>query len=294
MTLHQLKTADWLAELLAFAHVGQNHVVAALHDAQRAPREHNAFEIQAAHEHSDTGLAEGILHWDPAIGKYQLAGIGATHAQFVELLRGREAGKPVLDDERGNSPGAGRRIGGRVDHDDVSVGPVRDPHLTTIEHVVVAREFGAEPHTDHVGSRVRLAHGKGAHRSTRDQIGEVTTLLRLAGVAANLVHAKVGMSRVAQANRRRSAANLFHGDHMVEIPKAATSERLVDGQAEQPKLAELIPQIGRKRVGPVDLVGARRDFIGGEPAHGLTNQIGGLAEIEHRRVVDIHLSTTVP
>ena len=48
LALHQLERADRLAELLALVHVGQHHVHAGLHDADRPRRQHRALVVEAA------------------------------------------------------------------------------------------------------------------------------------------------------------------------------------------------------------------------------------------------------
>jgi hypothetical protein len=73
--LHQLEAADRLAELLALADVGQDHVEARLHDAELDPGEHGALIIEPAHQHADAAilLAHDVLGRDEAIVEHQLA-----------------------------------------------------------------------------------------------------------------------------------------------------------------------------------------------------------------------------
>ena len=47
LALHQLELADRLAELLALVDIGQHHIQAGLHDAERARRQHHAFVVEA-------------------------------------------------------------------------------------------------------------------------------------------------------------------------------------------------------------------------------------------------------
>src|SRR6185437_1403479 len=53
-----------------------------------------------------------------------------------------------------------------------------------------------------------------------------------------------------------------------------------DGNAEQPHVAELLPQVGREQVVAVDLVGARRDFLLGEGVHAFAQQVDIFTELE--------------
>ena len=84
------KRADRLVELLALAHVGQGDVHRRLHQAERAAGQHQALGVEAAHQHLDAvvDLAEHVLGRDLAVLEHQLAGVGAAHAELVELLRG--------------------------------------------------------------------------------------------------------------------------------------------------------------------------------------------------------------
>ena len=50
--LHQLERSDRLAELLAFADIGDDHVEACLHDAKLDARQHRAFIVEPRHQHA--------------------------------------------------------------------------------------------------------------------------------------------------------------------------------------------------------------------------------------------------
>ena len=56
--------------------------------------EHHALVVEARHQHVDAlaHLAEHVLVRHLAVLEYELAGVGAAHAELVELLRG---GKPL-------------------------------------------------------------------------------------------------------------------------------------------------------------------------------------------------------
>ena len=88
------------------------------------------------------------------------------------------------------------------------------------------------------------------------------------------------MGAVGQADGGGGARHLLHGDAMLEIAEAGAAMLLLDRDAVQAEGAHLGPQVAREGVGPVDLVGARRDALLREVAHGGADGIGGVAEIE--------------
>ena len=171
----------------------------------------------------------------------------------------REAGKALLDEEGRDAARAGGGIGLGVDHQGLGDGTVGDPHLGAVEDVTVAALVGARRHGDDVGAGAGLGHGERADMLAGDQLRQVCALLRLAAVAADLVDAEVGMGAVGQPDGGGGARHLLHGDAMLEIAEAGAAVLLLDRDAVQAEGAHLGPQVAREGVGPVDLVGARRD-----------------------------------
>ena len=88
------------------------------------------------------------------------------------------------------------------------------------------------------------------------------------------------MRAVGQADGGRAARNLLHRDAMGEIAEPGAAQFLLDGDAEQPERAELRPQFARKFVRAVDLLGKRRDLVGGEIPHRLAQHFDIAAEAE--------------
>ena len=99
------------------------------------------------------------------------------------------------------------------------------------------------------------------------------------------------MRAVGQADRGGGARDFLHRHAVLEIAEPGSAPFLLDGDAVQAELAELGPEVARKGVAAVDLVGARRDLVGGEAAHAVAQHVGGLAqaEIEAANVVHAHL-----
>src|SRR3546814_13787015 len=90
-------------------------------------------------------------------------------------------------------------IGLGVDHQGVGLAGVGDPHLAAVEDVAVALLVGAGAHADDVGAGAGLAHGQRAAVLAGDQLRQVAPLLLAAAVAAELVHAAIGLRPVAEA-----------------------------------------------------------------------------------------------
>ena len=262
--------------------VGHHQVHAALHDAGGAAGEHYALVVQAAHQHAHAAveLAEDVFfrHFDAV--EEQLAGVGAAHAELVELVAAAEAFPVALDDERGDAVGALVQVGLGVDHVGVGVGAVGDPGLAAVEHVVVAAFFGAQLHRYHIRAGVGLAHGQGANVLAADQLGQVFELLLVGAVAVDLVDAQVGVGAVRQGHRSRGAADLFHRHHVGQVAQAGAAVFFRHGDTQQAHVAELAPHVGGEQVVVVDLRGTRRQFGGDEGAHLVAEHVDGLAQGE--------------
>ena len=113
-----------------------------------------------------------------------------------------------------------------------------------------------------------------------DQLGQVFALLLVIAPAADLVDAKVRVGAVAQADRGRGARDFFLRDDMLEIAEAEPAPFLLDGDAVQPELAHLRPQMPREFVLLVDLGGDRRDLVGREALGRVADRVGHFAEVE--------------
>ena len=250
--------------------------------AERAAGEHNAFVVEAAHQHryAAADRADDVLFRHFASVEHELAGVRAAHPQLVEFRRGGEALEALFDDEGGDAARAGLWVGFGVDDRDVGVRAVGDPHFRAVENVAVAALFGAQFHADHVRPRARFGHRQGADMLARNQFRQVARFLCGAGAAVDLVDAKVGVGAVGEADGGGRAADLLHRHDMFEIAHAGAAILLGGGDAEQAERAHLAPEVGGKVVRLVDGGRARRDLLRGEAHRRVAQHVRRLAEVE--------------
>src|SRR5580698_7340561 len=88
------------------------------------------------------------------------------------------------------------------------------------------------------------------------------------------------MRAVRQPDRCTRTADLLHRNDMLEIAQATAAIFKLHRDAEEPKRAQLRPQVARKEVRGIDFSGAWRDELGGKLAHGLAQQINAFAQSE--------------
>src|SRR5271155_5613189 len=280
--LHQLEAADRLAELRALVEIRNDEVEAGLHHAERSRRQNRALIVETRHQHVDAvaDRAEDVVARHLAILEDDFAGIGAAHAELVELFAGGESSKVPLDDEGGDAASAGGAVGLGVDNQRVSDRPVGDPHFRAVQHETVALEVGARAHGDHVRAGAGLRHGERADALTRDQLRQIAAFLLVVAIAADLIDAQVRMRAVGEPDRGRGARNLLHGDAMSEVAEPCTAQFFLDRDTEKPKRPELWPQFARKAVIAVDLTGERRNLVLGEGPRGVAQHLDLVAEAE--------------
>ncbi len=125
-------------------HVRYDDIQTGLHDAQRAAGQHYTLVVQATHQHLHTTVfaAQNIGRWHPAIGEHKLAGVGPTHAQFVEFGGAAETRRVALYNERSDAVRPGAGVGFGVDDVNVCIRTIGDPHLAAIQHKMIAIAFG--------------------------------------------------------------------------------------------------------------------------------------------------------
>ncbi|MNV41488.1 hypothetical protein D3C71_1331270 [compost metagenome] len=263
-------------------HVGHHHVHGRGHQPQRAAGQHHALEIQPGHQHVDAAAdrAQHVPGRHFAVLEHQLAGVGAAHAQLVQLLRGGEPLHALFHQEGGDALGTGLEVGLGVDHQHVRIRAVGDPHLVAVEHVVVAALVRAQFHRDHVRAGAGFTHRQRADLLAAAQPGQEALLLVFGAVLAQLVHAQVRVRAVGQADAAGGTRDFFHRHHVRQVAHAAAAVFFLHGQAEQTLLAELAPQRMREQVLFIGLGGQRGDLRGGKMGHALAQQVDLVAEME--------------
>ncbi len=150
--------------MFALVHIGKHHIQARLHDAQRPGGENHALIVEPAHQHGDAAVQrpEHVLLRHRAILEHQFAGVGTAHAQLVELLSRGISLEVLFDDEGGDALCARLRIRLGVDHKNIRLRTIGDPHLGAVKDINVTALHRAGAHGNHVGTCSRLGHGERA------------------------------------------------------------------------------------------------------------------------------------
>ena len=173
LALHELELADRLAELLALVDVGQHHVHAGLHDAERPGGQHRALVIEPAHQHVHAAPDARRARSPPAPRNPGTPARRCCEPRMPSLssfcAQWRSPAKPLLDQEGGDAARPGLRVGLGIDHQHVGIRPVGDPHLGAVQHVAVAALLRAQPHAHHVRPGAGLAHRQRADMLAADR-----------------------------------------------------------------------------------------------------------------------------
>ena len=91
------------------------------------------------------------------------------------------------------------------------------------------------------------------------------------------------MGAVGQADRGRAAADLLHGDDMLEVAHFRAAVFFGNGDTQEAHVAHLSPQFGRKMVIAVNIGGQRGDFLGDEILYRFAQQVGGFTQAKVQR-----------
>src|SRR5690606_25209606 len=97
---------------------------------------------------------------------------------------------------------------------------------------------------------------------------------------ANLIDAEIGMRAITETHRGRSAADLLHRDHVLEIAHGGAAIGLFHGNPKEAEISEPRPEVARKLVRPVDLACAGGDLGRCELADTPAQHVRRFAEVE--------------
>jgi hypothetical protein len=176
----------------------------------------------------------------------------------------------------------------------VGVGAVGDPHLVAVQDIAIAFLFRAQAHADHVGTGAGLAHGERADVLAADQFGQVFLALGVVAVEVNLVHAKIGMGAVGQANGRGRPGDFLHHQGVGQVAQAGAAVFLAHGDTQHTQIAEFSPQLIGEQVVLVHARGNRCDLLAGEGASAVLQRREGVVELKIQAAVKHRYSPYSP
>ena len=174
-------------------------------------------------------------------------------------------------------------IGLGINHHRIRLRPVSNPHLAAIDHITVAPPFRPQPHTNHIRTRIRLAHRQRPHILPADQPRQITPLLRLRPIAENLINAQIGMRPITKPHAGRTPRNLLHNYRMRQIPQPRAPIFLRNRNPQQPQIPQPRPQIPRKFIAPVNIIRPGPDFRRRKPPHRIPHDVNRLPQIMIQR-----------
>ena len=124
--------------------IGQREVQARLHDAYGPGRQDSSFKVQAAHEHGGAAveLAKNIRLGHKGIVENKFARVRAPHPELVEFGIAAESKGLSIDNKRRNACRARIQIGFGVDHINLGIWAIGDPHFIAGKAKVIAVGFG--------------------------------------------------------------------------------------------------------------------------------------------------------
>ena len=287
-----------LAELDAFAGVGEAELEGVLRDAQRARRRLDTGEFEGGHQ---LAKALALLAAERARGRHletveaQLVFAHAAIAEHLDLAAGHALGRERIvlgaarllgKEHRQAAMAAAGRAGARQQDHHVGARGVRDPGLCAVDAVDVADALGARGQVRQIRAVVRLGEHGGrqdfAGRKLRQQ-----ALLLLVGAGETNEFAGDFRARAERADADIAARQLLGDDAHRFRAHLRAAEGLRRGQAENAELAELGDCVDRNQL-VVVVPGRRerRDLLVGERAELAADQrrglVVGVAGIDHR------------
>mmetsp|Transcript_104642 Transcript_104642/g.322717 ORF Transcript_104642/g.322717 Transcript_104642/m.322717 type:complete len:337 (+) Transcript_104642:603-1613(+) len=168
---------------------------------------------------------------------------GCPHAALVvDLLAQREAGHPLLNEEQGHVAPAIAGLG--VDQVGIAStlavhGPVCDPHLGTVQYVLVALLRGGGLHSEHISAHTGLRHAHAADLGALTGRRKPLRLLLMASILGEVVDEEHAVGQVGKAEGGVTGGQLLvHNDRSRGI-HAASTVLLRHSDSQQAQLAQL-------------------------------------------------------
>ena len=199
-----------------------------------------------------------VVGGDLHLVEEQFGGVLRVLAQLLKVAAALEALDLVgLHEQQRDAFGALSRIGLGDDADQVRRLAVGDERLRAVDDIAIAGALGRRLDALQVGSRSRLGHGDGADQFARRHARQPALLLLLGAVMDDVRHD----DRVVQAGAEAIdalQAQLFHQHDLVAIVAADAAVFGRGREAEQSRIARLLPQRGIDAVVFAPAVDVRR------------------------------------
>ena len=197
----------------------------------------------------------------PHVLEVELARVGAPVADLVEQLVA-EARRVGGNHDLREAAVAGVGIGHRQQAQPVGRGGVGDVGLAAVDHPVVAVADGARLDPGHVGARLGLRHGDGAHHLARDRRNQVLLPQIVAPELVQRRRRHVGLDADPHGDAGVAAADqLLEEDRRERPVEAGPAPLRVVAQAQHPEVAHLLVQALVEAPGLVELARPRRDLL---------------------------------
>src|SRR5438132_113553 len=287
--LDPLEGADGLAELLPFSRVGDGGIERGLGDAEPQGAGGRPRDVERAHGQLEA-LALGpetIGDGDRAVAEVQRHRRRGTDAHLLLFLADAEAGRALLDEERGHAPRAPTGIERREHGDHVRVVAVGAPLLGAVEHVVLAAADGRGLEAAGVGARARLGERVGAEHLARGQRRQEALLLLL-GAGQQDRNAAERLVEVLRAGGRAGGGDLLAHDRQRERAHRAAAVRLGHPDAIEARLDQRADRVLRIRLGLVVARRVRRHALARDLPRQVANHalvVGEIERLVHARIL---------
>src|SRR5690606_3835405 len=208
----------------------------------------------------------------PHVLEHQLGGGLSAQAQLAVEGAADQAGRVGGHQEGAHAPVAGGVGGAGEEQHDVGPGAVGDERLAAVDDVSVALAHGAGGEAAGVGAGARLGQREAADVLPGGEARQPGALLLLAAPGGDGLGDQPQGDGDDAAHRGVAAAQFLGHQAVGEVVAAGTAVLLVDGQAQEPQVAQLLDDAAVDLLGAVPGGGVRDDLalheVPGQPADG--------------------------